>query len=124
MDLLLKAPINHPVSDEYTNLANKYKWSDLLELLEENNERLNNEYHKVYRSYVSRRDMPDTKNSMRVLMHKKIRRLQEQKGVSNYRIYTDLKLDQGNINAFLKNGEISKVSMKTTEDMIAYLETV
>ena len=101
MDVLLKASTGCPACAEYYDLADKYQWDELLNLLEENDIRLSNEYRKVYRSYVARKNRPDVENETRRLMHKRTRKLQEQKSISNYRLYTDLKLNQSNINAYL-----------------------
>lgn len=43
-------------------------------------------------------------------------------GVSNYRIYTDLKLNPGNLNAWLKHGDSSKVSLYTARKTLQYME--
>ena len=121
VDILLRASENLPVSFEYENLAH-YSWVQLVKLLEENDVRLDHRYHKAYRSYVSRRNMFDTEKDTRRLMHKKIRKLQESKGVSNYRLYSDLKLNQSNVNAYLKHGDIARISKKIAEKIIEYLE--
>jgi len=123
-DLLLKASVNYPVHSEYVDMADKYTWDNLLKLLEENDMRVGTLYRKVYRSYVSRRDMPDTVNDVRRLIYKKTRRLQENKGISNYRLYTDLKLNHGNVNAYLKHGDIAKLNKRNTERVLEYLEAV
>jgi len=119
----LRASVGHPVCCEYTELANKYKWNDIIKMLEDNDTKLNHRYQKVYRSYVSKRDMPSIDNDTRRLMHKKTRKLQDSKSISNYRIYTDLGLNQSNVNAYLKSGDISRISKATAEKIIAYLET-
>jgi len=123
VNLLLKASEGCSVCSDYLELANNFNWDDLIKLLEENDMKLNHRYRKVYRSYLSRRNRPDTDNDTRRLMHKKIRKLQEEKGISNYRVYTDLKLNPGNANAFLKNADIARTNMKTTERILEYLES-
>jgi len=124
MDYLLNASLNHPVHSEYSSLADEYEWDEIVKLLENNDTRLTGRYRKVYRSYISRRNMPDTENSTRRLLYNKTRKLQESKGVSNYRLYTDLKLDQSNINAYLKHGDITRINKETAKRMVAYLEAV
>jgi len=121
-DLLLKASKDCPVCSEYVKLAGEYTWSEFVELLKQDDTRLNELYRKVYRSYISRRDMPDTVNNVRHLLHKKTRKLQEAKGISNYRLYTDLNLNQSNINAYLKHGDIARVNKETAERIVEYLE--
>ena len=124
VDVLLKASAGYPVYSDYRNLAGKYKRDEFIELLEKDDSKLDVLYRKVYKSYLSRRNMPDTENEKRHLIHKKTRRLQENKGVSNYRLYTDLKLNPSNVNAYLKHGNIARIGKKTAEQMVAYLESV
>ena len=40
--------------------------------------------------------------------------------ISNYRVYTDLKLNPGNINDYLTNGNCNKVSLKVAKQIYAY----
>ena len=124
VDRLLKASANYTVYSEYVNIASKYTWNELMKLLEDNDEKLGELYRKIYRSYINRRNMPETENNVRHLIHKKTRELQESKGVSNYRLYTDLKLNHGNINAYLKYGDIAKVKKETAEKILEYLKAV
>ena len=56
-----------------------------------------------------------------MLMHKRVRELQAQKQVSNYRIYHDLNLNPGNLNAWLTHQDCSKVSLNTTRKTLNYL---
>ena len=42
---------------------------------------------------------------------------------SNYRIYTDLHLNPGNLNAWLKHGDCGKVSLKTARSVLRYAES-
>ena len=43
-------------------------------------------------------------------MRNKVVKLQKAQGVSNYRLYADLRLNPGNFNAWLKHGDPNKVS--------------
>ena len=52
----------------------------------------------------------------------KVKRLQAKSGLSNYRIYTDLKLNPGNLNAWLKHGNCDKVSLETARQTLRYME--
>ena len=121
-DILIKASVGCSACTEYFELASNYRWDEILKLLEDDDIRLGNLYRKVYRSYVSRRDAYERENTRRRLIHKKTRELQESKGISNYRIYTDLKLNQSNANRYLKHGDITKVSKRIADKMVAYLE--
>ena len=56
-------------------------------------------------------------------MRQKVKRLQEKKGVTTYRIYTDLELNPGNLNAWLKHGDGAKVSLETARITLRYMES-
>lgn len=80
-----------------------------------------NGYHKRWCSYVSVRDRQQADDHTKMLMHKRVRELQEQKHVSNYRIYHDLNLNPGNLNAWLTHQDCSKVSLSTARKTLNYL---
>jgi len=82
------------------------------------------EYRKVYKSYLSVRDKKKNENQTKALMRGKILRLQNEAGVSDYRIYKDLNLNQGNLHAYLKHGDCSKVSLDTARKTVDYLESL
>lgn len=79
-------------------------------------------YGKLWRSYVSVRDRKYTDNQTKELIHRKVRALQAEKKVSNYRIYTDLHLNPGNLNAWLLHADCSKVSLNTARRILQYLK--
>ena len=122
VELLLKATKDEDLHSQYNNLANRYIWKTMLAALESGDESLDKNYHKAYNSYSSRRNMPETHGRSKALMHARIRLLQNEKNVSNYRIYTDLKLNPGNINSFLKTGDVTKVSRDVARRIVIYLE--
>ena len=82
------------------------------------------EYKKVYNSYEVRTHMKDNDDNIKKLMLDKIIRLKSEKNISNYRIYTDLKLNPGNFNAFIKNRNIKKLSLSNTRETLNYLEAI
>lgn len=55
----------------------------------------------------------EKRRSNKAFNAKKIKQMQQDKHISNYRIYTDLKLNAGNINDYLTNGRADKLSLKT-----------
>ena len=79
------------------------------------------EYMKVWNSYLVARGAPKRDDDLKSAMRNKILRVQAQKNCSNYRVYTDLKLNPGNINSWLKNGDSSKVSYQTAERVMEYV---
>jgi len=91
-------------------------------LLQSDDQRLPDRYRKVYRSYLSVCDRQSADNHTKQLMWQKVKKLQNEKRVSNYRVYTDLQLNPGNANAFLKHGDTSKLSLNTAREVLHYLE--
>jgi hypothetical protein len=53
---------------------------------------------------------------------RKVNDYKKLKNITNYRIYTDLKLNHGNINSWLKNGDCDKVSLETARRVLKYTE--
>ncbi len=79
------------------------------------------EYLKVWNSFLVSRNAPMRDEALKCEMRKKVLRLMEEKDCTNYRIYTDLKLNPGNINNWLKNGVSSMVSFDTAEKVMNYV---
>ena len=96
-------------------------WEGMLHKLENSDDSIPYEYHKVYNSYISVRDRSKAKNHTKELMHTRIKYLQKEKNVSTYRLYTDLGLNHGNVNAYIKYGDASKVSLEVAEKVLDYL---
>ena len=80
------------------------------------------EYKKVYKTYLTLRDRSLNDMHTKELMLKKIIRLQVKKEVSTYRLYTDLNLNPGNLNDFVKNNRLDKISLKNSKRILNYLE--
>jgi len=95
------------------------KIEDIEETLE--NKLLREPYQKVYNSYLVKKKRMDNELHTKTLLLKKIRTIQQQKQISNYRIYTDLKMNQGNVNDFLTNGNVSKLSLSSVEKIFDYV---
>ena len=57
------------------------------------------------------------------MMAEKIKRLQEEKEVTTYRICKDLGLNNANVNHWLKNGCNGKVSMSTARRVLQYMDS-
>ena len=124
VDLLLKSTKDDALLRKYTEIAERYTWHTMLKALELGDDSLDKNYLKAYNSYLRKRDMQKTNTESKMLMHEKIKRLQDAAKVSNYRIYTDLRLNAGNVNAYIKNGDTSKVSLDTARRIVAYLEHI
>jgi len=122
--VLLQATKDQSLFAEYERLALQYSVSEMTQLLERSAPELPNAYHKVWRSFQSKKNAGQSDDHTKELMRQKVRRLQERYGVSNYRIYTDLQLNPGNVNAWLKHGIANKVSLETARRTLRYVEGV
>lgn len=78
-------------------------------------------YQKVYNSYKVKTNRFQNEEHTKSLMLPRIKEMQAAKHISNYRIYTDLRLNPGNVNDFLTNGNVSKLSLKTAEMIFNYV---
>jgi hypothetical protein len=119
--VLLQAAKNPELHTEYHKMLT-YSAEEMTQLLESGAALLPTEYHKVWRSFQSQKNRGQADDHTKELMRQKVRRLQSQCGVSNYRIYTDLKLNPGNVNAWLKHGVADKVSLDTARRTLRYVE--
>lgn len=123
-EVLLKAAKAPALHRHYAGLLSRYTREELAALLEEESPELAEGYHKVWRSFQSRKNRCRADDHTKELMRKKLKRLQEQKGVTNYRIYTDLGLNPGNLNAWLKHGNSAKISLGTAREALHYIERI
>ena len=123
-NVLLMATKDASLHKHYAWFVDQYTPEQMLTMFEQASENLPEEYHKVWRSYMSRRNRLQADNHTKELMRQKVKRLQEKNGVTNYRIYTDLKLNPGNLNAWLKHGDADKVSLDTARMTLRYVERV
>ncbi len=122
-DVLLQATKDAALHAQYCDLVTSYTAEDMTQLLTEKAEVLPEEYHKVWCSYLSQKNRHDADDHTKELMRQKVKRLQEKYGVTNYRIYTYLHLNPGNLNAWLKHGQSDKVSLETARRTVRYLES-
>jgi len=120
-DYILALIKDNPEFSGFKEIVKEYTWNSMLVALEQKSHNLEEEYHKVYNSYLRRRDSNKTDNDTKKSFHKIIRDLQEEKGISNYRIYTDLGLNAGNTNAFLKHCDVGRLSLDTVFNIWMYL---
>lgn len=121
--VLLQAAKDQNLLAEYQKMVSQYSVDMMTRMLEDNDSALPNEYHKVWRSFQTQKNRGQSDDHSKELMRLKVKRLQEQSGVSNYRIYTDLNLNPGNVNSWLKHGVADKVSLKTARMILHYVET-
>ncbi len=121
-NLLLSATKDTELHTEYHHLLYRYTAEDMLQLLKDHSSALPEGYHKVWNSYLNRKNKGQADDHTKTLMRNKVKHLQAAYGISNYRIYTDLKLNPGNLNAWLKHGDCSKVSLETARSALKYVQ--
>lgn len=122
-DILLRAAKETSLLESFSDILGHYDEEAMTLLLESRSPLLPEEYHKVWKSYQSLKNKGATDDHTKELMRQKVLRLQAQKGITNYRIYTDLKLNPGNLNVWLKHGYSDKVSLETARNALRYVET-
>lgn len=120
--VLLQATKDQHLFAEYQKMVSQYSAQQMTQMFEDNDSVLPNEYHKIWRSFQSQKNRVQSDDHTKELMRLKVKRLQERCGVSNYRIYTDLNLNPGNVNAWLKHGVADKVSLETARRTLRYVE--
>ena len=94
---------------------------DLNDFLAAEQLELPNRYAKVFRSFQAAYQRVDTKNESKKLRWIKTIELKKQKGVTVTQISKALNIDVGNINAYLKHGEIDRLSLEKATKIMKYL---
>lgn len=116
------------VPDKYPDFYKEYKFiHDLLgdisiERIEKST--LPYKYQKVVSAYEYKLNKMANDNETKKLMRNRIILIQKKKNITNYRIYTDLKLNPGNINSFLKHGDVEKISLESARKIWKYVNEV
>lgn len=104
----------------YKLLSGVNNSAQLLRQLETNSAPI--EFQRVYQAFLVKQNEHSRDNRTKLLMCEQIRRLQREKSFSTYRLYTDFGMNPGNVNAFLKHSDVSKVSLNTARTMLRYAE--
>lgn len=110
---------------KYLNDTDTEEYTFIIMLLENNQiDGLPNDFVKVFNSYRRKVGMKDNDDSIKMLMLDKIIKLKEQKNVTNYRIYTDLNINAGNFNDFVKNRKLNRLSLDKSREVYNYLQSL
>ncbi len=108
---------------KYINAADREEFLAMVKGVESGNlTSLLPNYVKVFNAYEYQCNKHDNETRIKVLMTKKITRLQTEKEVSSYRVYTDLRINPGNYDSFVKGRDYSKLSLNKSREIINYLE--
>lgn len=119
VECLMKATKAESLKSEYQEVLSIVNFKTAIE---SSSAAIPESYHKVWRSYVSVRDATKRDERTKSLMRDRVLRLQEVAHISTYRIYNDLKLNGGNINAWLKHNDGGKISLDTARRIVSYVE--
>ena len=112
---------------ELFNKRSKNKYKELIDSLTIDNflsdEYQNYNFSKIWDSYRHRVNVMDYNNVIKSRIRVNILKTMQEKGITNYRVYTDLKLNPGNINAFLTNDDASKASLDLVKRIYNYVNS-
>ena len=92
---------------------------DVMQALQKHS--LKNEFDKVYIAYLNRVNHFDNEADTKEKIRLRVLEEQAKQKISNYAIYKALKLNPGNINDYLKNGNTSKLSLETAYSIYDYV---
>jgi hypothetical protein len=107
--------------EQYAQLVSLYKTkAELLKALEARDRKIPERYQKVYGTYRYYRDRVKSNREYSSRARQEILRAMSERGLSKYRIYKDLQLNPGNINNYLKNGDVRSVSRATVDRILDY----
>lgn len=95
---------------------------DLEAALDREDPRLRTEYAKVWRSFLVRRDATKRDADLKLAARQRVLELERTKHLSRYRMAKDLGLNQGNLHAFLSQGNVAKLSLDRAYQLVDYLE--
>lgn len=119
-DLLFRATKGTELGAQYYALLHSYTKQQMTRALKQSSESLPREYLKVWKSYYTRSHKHETENEVKALVREQVLREQKARGFSTYRLYTDLHLNAGNLNAWLRTGDDTKVSLTAAKRTLDY----
>lgn len=110
---------------KYLNDTDNKEYTFIITLLKNNQtDDLPTDFVKVLNSYKRKVGMKDNDDNIKMLMLDKIIKLKYQKNVTNYRIYTDLNINAGNFNDFVKNRKLNRLSLDKSREVYNYLQSL
>lgn len=95
---------------------------DLFDAMENQTAELPERFLKAYRSYRSVRDRNKNEQWTKSLMRKRILKLQAEKHMTDYRIYTALRLNPGNYSEFMRHQKLNRLSLSKVRRILFFLE--
>ena len=109
--------------EKYSDYKKKYKnvtYENVSELVDSLDE-----FDELKQLYTSYNNLYHRKDEMlKKYYHQRICVIQSEKNISNYRVYTDLKLNPGNTNDFIKNLSFNKLSIDKVKLIHEYVSSI
>jgi hypothetical protein len=121
VDHLLAAVDDEELGNEYREVLVLCKGRKFNALPDTIQNRLPWSYRKLIASWKAVRDKNSNRSHSKELRLNRTLALKEEKGVTNAQIYQTLGLNPGNVNAYLKHRDVSKVSLETATNIMKYL---
>ncbi len=118
----MKAVKGTALETEYGSMKSRYSFTDMVKAFQMVPCDLPEGYQKVWRSYQSAAGAYERDSRVKDLLRLRILDLQKEKKISTYRICKDLRLNNANVNAWLKNGEGRKISLPVARKVLEYIE--
>jgi hypothetical protein len=110
---------------EYESLFSEYgSICALLEAFQYEYYGLPERYQCVYNDYLHQKNRKHTEYDIKSLIKRKILILKKEKCITDYRLYTNLRINPGNFNAFMKHDRFDKLSLENVQRMLDYLENM
>lgn len=79
------------------------------------------DFKKIWDTYINKIKVYEYDDITKSQVHKNIIKKMDEKNISNYRVYKDLHLNPGNVNDYLTNGNVKKVSLETARNIYHYV---
>lgn len=122
-DILMKEWSGTRLETSYKQLILRHDKASMAAALNTRDESVPIEFHKVQDAYAYTTNRAARETRKKELIRARVIDLQSKTGLTNYRIYTDISLNHGNVNAWLKNGDSSKISLELARKVLQYAES-
>ena len=113
--------VDQPLLDEYRYVLSLLNGRSFCEFAEENPSALPIRYQKAYKSWVCAQNKGKTTLKVKEACLARSLLLMNEKGVNVNQICRALDLNRGNVNAYFKHGDLSKVSFDTASKIMTHL---
>ena len=119
---LLTASRSTCLYEEYSRLAEMYTFDSMVDAFVSKPDVLPGGYLKVWRSYQSVSKEHERDVRVKRLIRTRVVSMQENKKVSTYKLCKELRLNNSNVNAWLKHDAPNKVGLETARRILQYME--